>query len=111
MTFLPVCLVSEISSEQVKMFVVDGVKILVAKSNDNKIWAFDSICTHADKSLEKGKWDAKNVQIKCPYHCAIFAISQHGSAISPPAVLPLKVYPIQIQIINSEPTLLINLDI
>lgn len=111
MTFIPVCLISEISTEQVKMFVVDGVKILVAKSNDNKIWAFDSMCTHAEKSLENGKWDSKNAQITCPYHRAIFAISQCGLAISPPAVLPIKVYPTEIQMIDSKPTLLINLDV
>lgn len=111
MTFLPVCLVSEISKEQVKMFVVDGVKILVAQSNDDKIWAFDSMCTHAEKSLENGKWDSKNACITCPYHRAVFAISQRGCAISPPAVLPLKIYPTQIEMVDSYPTLMINLDV
>lgn len=110
MTFFQICPVSEISHHKLKIYVIDGVKILVVKSDDNKIWVFDSTCTHADKSLENGKWDSKNALLTCPFHRAVFDISQHGRAVSPPAVVSLKVYSTQIQIINSTPTLMVDLD-
>lgn len=110
MTFLPVCPVSDISNLKPKLFTLDGVKILIVKNDNNEIWAFDSICTHADKSLEKGKWDSKNSCITCPFHHAVFDISQYGLAIKPPAVVSLKTYSTQIKILNSESILMVDLD-
>lgn len=110
MTFLSVCPVAEISNQNPHLFTLDGVKILVVKSDDNKIWAFDSVCTHADKSLEKSKWDSKNALLTCPFHQAVFSISQHGLVLAPPAVLPLKVYETKIEIQNSKAILMVNLD-
>lgn len=110
MNLEPVCPISEISKDKPKLFTIDGVKILVVKDDDNKIWVFDSTCTHADKSLEHGKWDSKNAQITCPFHLAVFSISQGGLAIKPPAVLPLKIYFSKTEKINSETILFVDLD-
>src|SRR5690242_17342858 len=114
MTFQRACPVSEVDSavanNKLKKVVLEGVKILLTKSADDKIWAFDAVCTHEDKSLENAKWDAQNALLTCPFHSAVFSISQQGRAVSPPAVLPLKVYPTQIEIHNSEPMVMVDLD-
>lgn len=110
MAFTPVCNTAEISSTKPKLFTINSVKILVVKDFSNNIWAFDSTCTHADKSLENGKWDSEKAYITCPFHFAVFSISQAGLALSPPAVLPLNVYPTKIVKTDSSSILHVDLD-
>ena len=94
MTFYKVCLESEITNEKLKKFVVDDSVILIAKANDGSIYAFDYTCTHADKSLEKGQWNAATAEVTCPFHKAVFAIAENGAVKAPPACSPLPIYKI-----------------
>ncbi len=110
MTYYKVCPISKISSKTPTPYVIDGVKILVAQDSANNIWVFDATCTHADKSLENGKWNSEKATITCPFHFAVFSIPQEGLALSPPAVTPLTVYSTKIQNIDSEPFLYVDLD-
>ncbi len=105
-----VCAASEILTEKATKFVVHGQDILFAKSSDNRIFAFDAICTHADKSLEKGKWNPKNAEITCPFHKAIFAIAETGAVKAPPAFSPLPVYKTEIKQENNIDYVFIYLD-
>lgn len=97
MTFYKVCPLSDISMGKPKKYTVDGVDILIVKSADERIWAFQYFCSHADKPLLAGKWDPQTAQITCPVHQAVFALSENGAVKAPPAFVPLEVYPVEIR--------------
>lgn len=98
MTWFKVCASSEIEVHKPRKFSIDGQNILLAKSTDGRIWAFDSMCTHAEKSLERGHWNPDSMEITCPFHKAIFSIANHGAVKAPPACVPLSVYSSEIKI-------------
>ena len=97
MPFFKVCLTSEINLEKPKKFNVNGEDILIAKTADNIYLAFTNTCSHADKPLEKGKWNPETAEITCPFHKAVFAIAEHGAVKAPPAFVALTVYKVQIK--------------
>lgn len=97
MTFYKVCNLSDVSMEKPKKYTVDGVDLLVVKSVDEKIWAFQYFCSHADKPLLNGKWDPVTAQITCPFHRAIFSLVEQGAVKAPPAFVPLEMYPVEIR--------------
>lgn len=110
MPFYKVCSAKDISKEKVSKYVIDNCEILLAKSSDNKIWAFNNTCSHADKPLEKGKWDGDTAQITCPFHKAVFSIRENGSAKTPPAFVSLPVYTVDIKIENEEEFVYVDID-
>lgn len=97
MPFIKVCLASDISTEKPTKFTIDGQDFLIAKSTDNRFWAFDATCSHADKPLEKGKWDPEKAEITCPFHKAVFAIAENGAVKAPPAFVSLPVYLLELR--------------
>lgn len=97
MTFHRVCLLSEISAEKQKKYVVNGIDVLIVKSSDNRIWAFQYFCSHADKPLLHGKWDPVTAQITCPFHLAVFALAESGAVKAPPAFAPLEMYAVEVR--------------
>lgn len=92
-----VCTEDEISDQQPKKFFADEKPILLAKDTSGKIYAFDVMCTHADRSMERGTWDAVSASITCPFHKAIFCIAEHGAVKTPPACIPLPVYEVTLK--------------
>lgn len=59
-----------------------------------QIFATDNICTHEYASLADGFFDGETVE--CPLHGACFNV-RTGQALSPPAVLDLKTYVVEIK--------------
>lgn len=110
MPFFKVCASQDINQDKPAKFNLNNTDILVAKSSDNKIWAFDSICSHADKSLEKGKWNPQTAEITCPFHKAIFAIAQQGAVKAPPAFVALPVYNVELRFENNTEFIYVELD-
>ncbi|MEW6470719.1 MAG: bifunctional 3-phenylpropionate/cinnamic acid dioxygenase ferredoxin subunit [Actinomycetota bacterium] len=51
-------------------------------------------CSHADASLSKGY--VENDTVACPEHGSKFSLLT-GEAFSPPATLPVRVYPVKIE--------------
>ncbi|APJ03371.1 Rieske (2Fe-2S) protein [Silvanigrella aquatica] len=98
MALYKVCLLNELSSEKAIKFHVDGLDILFVKSLQSKqVYAFDNNCNHADKPLEKGKWNSETSEITCPFHKAVFCIAEGGAVKAPPACVPLTVYETEIR--------------
>ena len=56
-------------------------------------YATDGICTHEAVHLEDGL--VMDGEIECPMHQGIFKIKT-GEAISPPACVDLKTYPVKV---------------
>jgi 3-phenylpropionate/trans-cinnamate dioxygenase ferredoxin subunit len=68
----------------------DGRSICVARVGD-QVFAVDDICSHSDASLSEG--EITDFKIECWLHGAEFDL-RTGEALTPPAVAPIKVYPV-----------------
>jgi 3-phenylpropionate/trans-cinnamate dioxygenase ferredoxin subunit len=68
----------------------NGRTICVARVGD-QVFAIDDTCSHADASLSEG--DITDFKIECWLHGAEFDL-RTGEALTPPAVAPIKVYPV-----------------
>ena len=110
MPLFKLCLAKDISTKKAHKFTLDDQDILIAKSMDNTIWAFDAMCSHAEKPLENGRWNAEKSEITCPFHKAIFAIAEQGAVKAPPAFAPLAVYKVVLKYENEEEFIFIEKD-
>lgn len=99
MPFYKVCLLNDLSETKLKIFEIDGVEILFVKSHFSLsgVYAFANNCNHADKPLEKGRWNFETAEITCPFHKAVFSIKEAGMVKAPPACVPLPVYQTEIR--------------
>lgn len=61
---------------------------------EDGFYATDGVCTHESVHLEDGI--VMDGEIECPMHQGIFNIKS-GEAISPPACVDLKTYPVKIE--------------
>jgi 3-phenylpropionate/trans-cinnamate dioxygenase ferredoxin subunit len=68
----------------------NGRTICVARVGD-QVFAIDDTCSHSDASLSEG--DITDFKIECWLHGAEFDL-RTGEALTPPAVAPIKVYPV-----------------
>ena len=68
----------------------DGRTICVARVGD-QVFAIDDTCSHSEESLSEG--DITDFKIECWLHGAEFDL-RTGEALTPPAVAPIKVYPV-----------------
>jgi len=68
----------------------DGRTICVARVGD-QVFAIDDTCSHSEASLSEG--DISDFKIECWLHGAEFDL-RTGEALTPPAVAPIKVYPV-----------------
>jgi 3-phenylpropionate/trans-cinnamate dioxygenase ferredoxin subunit len=68
----------------------NGVSICVTRVGD-EVFAINDVCSHSDASLSEG--EIIDFKIECWLHGAEFDL-RTGEALSPPAVAPIKVYPV-----------------
>ncbi len=104
------CLANEVTTLKAFKVCLDGQDILLAKSEDGRIWAFDAMCSHAEKSLEKGRWDAQKAEIMCPFHKAVFAVSEGGAVKAPPAFVGISTYDVQIITENGDEFVFVDVE-
>ena len=69
-----------------------GRTICVTRVGD-EIFAIDDTCSHSDASLSEG--EVIDFKIECWLHGAEFDL-RTGEALTPPAVAPVKVYPVTV---------------
>ena len=78
-----------------KVRVVIGPRQRLAVCNvDNTYYCIDDVCTHDGASFDSGELDGN--EIECPRHGARFDVTT-GRATCLPAIVPVKVYPVQIE--------------
>lgn len=70
----------------------NGQSICVARVG-NEVFAIDDTCSHQDASLADG--EIVDGAIECWLHGAHFDL-RTGEALTPPAVAPLKSYPVHV---------------
>ena len=68
----------------------DGRSICVTRIGA-EVFAVDDTCSHSEASLSEG--DIYDFKIECWLHGAEFDL-RTGEAVTPPAVAPIKVYPV-----------------
>ena len=83
---------SGIEVEDIVRFDHDDKSYCVYKLEDG-YYATDGYCTHETVHLEDGL--VVDDEIECPMHQGIFKIKT-GAAISPPACVDLKTYPVKV---------------
>ena len=69
-----------------------GRSICVTRIGE-QVFAVDDTCSHSDASLSEG--EVTDFKIECWLHGAEFDL-RTGEALTPPAVAPLKVYPVTV---------------
>ncbi len=73
-------------------FEINKVKFLLVKLN-GKVYAMNSVCTHAGGPLEKGT--CENGNILCPWHKSEFKVTD-GSVARGPAIKPEQTYKVNV---------------
>lgn len=108
MSKIKACKVSDVSAGRPLWLRMAGESFVVVKSADGHIFAFENKCSHADKALHAGKWDSERCEITCPVHGAVFSVKT-GEALVGPAVLPIQLFDVSINIENGEPTVFVTI--
>jgi 3-phenylpropionate/trans-cinnamate dioxygenase ferredoxin subunit len=84
---------ADIKPGELAAFDVEGVRVAVANAN-GRFFAIDDTCTHEQCSLAaEGTLDGTVVTCGC--HGAQFDVTT-GAVIAPPALEPVKAYPLRI---------------
>lgn len=84
---------ADVKAGELVAFDAAGVRIAVANAG-GRLFAIDEMCTHEQCSLvEEGTLDG--TVLTCGCHGAQFDVTT-GQVLAPPAVEPLKVYPLQV---------------
>jgi 3-phenylpropionate/trans-cinnamate dioxygenase ferredoxin subunit len=91
--YVSVAKTSDIPPGKVRSCPVDGRKIAVCNV-DGTFYAIDDVCTHDGGELDQGELDGD--QIECPRHGARFDVKT-GRALTLPAVMPVKSYPVRVE--------------
>jgi 3-phenylpropionate/trans-cinnamate dioxygenase ferredoxin subunit len=87
-----VCLLSELPVGSIRKYEIDGEDIAVVNTAEG-VFAVDDTCTHAEISLSEG--ELQGCKLECWMHGAAFDV-RTGEALTPPAITPLKTYPVEI---------------
>lgn len=73
--------------------VLNGYEICLLRYQD-RFYAVDDICTHAEASLSEGEQQGKIIE--CPRHGGQFDI-ETGEAVHYPAFAPVQTYPVKVE--------------
>ena len=91
--FVVIASTEQIAIRKTLCVEVSGREILICHISEG-FFAVDNICSHAAEKLNNGK--LKGNRILCPLHGAAFDV-RDGSALTRPATLPLRTYPLRIE--------------
>jgi 3-phenylpropionate/trans-cinnamate dioxygenase ferredoxin subunit len=89
------CALSDLDPEGgIRRVEIDGTPIAVVRVDD-RVYAVNDICSHANVSLSGGEVDLDECAIECPKHGSLFAL-ETGEALSLPAVRPIATYSVHL---------------
>jgi 3-phenylpropionate/trans-cinnamate dioxygenase ferredoxin subunit len=80
----------ELSDEAASRFEVGG-RTIAAALIDERVYAIDDVCSHADYSLSEGELYASELELECPKHGSTFSLVD-GTPQCLPATAPVVVY-------------------
>lgn len=79
-----------IAPDDMGEFNVNGVAVVVVRTQDDRVFAIDAKCSHGNARLADGYVDG--VEIECPKHNGRFNVTT-GEAVASPARTSLQTYP------------------
>ncbi len=88
------CAVGDIEPEDVRRFDSGGRTFALYRSNDNKYYATDGLCTHEQVHLADGF--VMDHIIECPKHNGRFDFTT-GKAQGAPVCVNLQTYPVKVE--------------
>jgi 3-phenylpropionate/trans-cinnamate dioxygenase ferredoxin subunit len=88
------CAADEIEREDVIRFDHGGRTFAIVRSEDDRYFAIDGICTHEETHLADGL--VMGVIIECPKHNGRFDF-RTGAAKGAPVCVDLKTYPVKLE--------------
>lgn len=91
-TFVAAARLDEVPPGAVKAVEVGGRSILLCH-HENRIYAIENRCSHAEQELECGR--VRLGWISCPMHGARFDLAT-GEALKGPATEPIDTFPVRI---------------
>lgn len=96
-SFFPALPLEAVNESKLVACEVDGVSVVLALDSTQRVHAFENNCPHADKPLLGGRWSATHCEVTCPFHKAVFDISNGGRVVSGPSCLPVQVLNVEIR--------------
>ncbi len=91
--WIKACSTHEIETKKLLRLDCHDKKLLIVSQN-NTIYATDSVCTHADADLSTGILNSEG--IRCPLHLSVFNLDS-GMPQNPPAETKLQTYNVKIE--------------
>lgn len=93
MAWIDVAAENELAPGQMKRFIADGAKRLLARGGSGH-FCVDEMCSHEDFSLWFGC--IKEDRIKCSLHGSYFDLAS-GQPLNDPADCPLRTWPVKVE--------------
>jgi 3-phenylpropionate/trans-cinnamate dioxygenase ferredoxin subunit len=85
--------IEDLEVDTMAKVIVDGEEVCLAHAEDGEYHAIGDICTHEEFSLSDGElW---GLEVECPAHGSRFSLVD-GSVTGFPAVIPAKVYEVEV---------------
>lgn len=109
-TFHPALSVDSVPADKPVKCLVDGLSVLLVRDDAGQFFAFENNCSHADKPLEKGRWDPNTHEMLCPFHKAVFDVAAGGTVKVGPAAVALQIYPIEVRLHAGQNTVFVGID-
>jgi len=93
-SFVPVLDAAELQGDELRQVEIDGVPVLLARSQSGEVCALASTCTHLGGPLAEGAREGDTVI--CPWHGSRFDL-RTGAPSGLPATEPVPVYPVEVR--------------
>ena len=90
--FISVARVDEVPENRVHCVQAHGQGIVLCQVA-GAFHALENRCSHGDSNFEKGRVRAH--KLLCPLHGGIFDV-RNGAVLGPPALKPLRTYPVRV---------------
>lgn len=92
MPFLKVAKARDLPTGAMLAVEAPGGPVAVANV-DGTLYAFDSLCTHAEGYLHEGFLDG--FEVTCPMHFGAYDV-RTGKATQPPCFVPIQTFPVRV---------------
>ena len=81
----------ELEPGQSKLIRLNGLRVLLVRTDDGRYFAVSAVCTHMD--VCQLEWSAERQQLLCPCHGGAFDV--HGNVVQGPPSIPLPTYAVE----------------
>jgi 3-phenylpropionate/trans-cinnamate dioxygenase ferredoxin subunit len=93
MTFEKVCSLAELPAAGAALAEIRGLRVALIWDDSGRLHAIADECTHGKVSLAEG--EVEGCTVECWLHGSRFDLAT-GRPLTPPATVPVAVYPVQI---------------